>query len=75
MVKAVILITTAPGKVDEVASKVKALEGVDEVLTVAGRADLVALVKGTLEDISRVVKEIGEIGGVETTETLVELVS
>jgi len=74
MVKAAILVTAAPGKVDDVAGKVRALEHVTDVLTVAGRADVVALCEGTFEDISAVVRKMGEIDGVETTETLVELV-
>jgi hypothetical protein len=74
MVKAAILITTAPGRVDDVASKVRALKHITDVLTVAGRADVVALCEGTFEDISLVVWRVGEIDGVETTETLVELV-
>jgi DNA-binding Lrp family transcriptional regulator len=75
VVKAAILVTVAPGKVDDVAGKVRALEHITDVLTVAGRADVVALCEGTFEDISTVVRKVGEIDGVEATETLVELVS
>jgi DNA-binding Lrp family transcriptional regulator len=75
MVKAAILVYVAPEKVDEVAGKVRALKHVTDVLTVAGRADVVALCEGTFEDISTVVRKVGEIDGVEATETLVELVS
>lgn len=74
MVKAAILITVAPGKVDDVAGKVKVLEGVSDVLTVTGRADVIALSAGTFEEISKVISRIGRIEGVKTTETLVELV-
>jgi DNA-binding Lrp family transcriptional regulator len=74
MVKAAILVTVVPEKVDEVAGKVRALEHVTDVLTVAGRVDVVALCEGTFEEISVVVRRVGEIDGVETTETLVELV-
>lgn len=59
---------------DEVAAKVKILEGVNDVLTVAGRADVVVLTSGTLEDISKVVSKVGEVEDVKTTETLIELV-
>jgi len=74
MVKAAILVTVAPRKVDDVAGKVRALEHITDVLTVAGRADVVAFCEGTFEDTSAVVRRVGEIDGVETTETLVELV-
>lgn len=74
MVKVATLITTEPGKVDEVEGRVKALEGVDDAFTVTGRADIIALFAGTFEEISKIIGEIGKIEGVKTTETLVELV-
>ncbi len=70
MVKAAILVTVAPGKVDDVAGKVRALEHITDVLTVAGRADVVVLCEGTFEDISAVARKVSEIDGVETTERL-----
>lgn len=73
MVKAVTLITASPGKVDAVASGVKAIQGVNDVLTVAGRADVAAMSEGSSEDISRIMRKIEEVEGVQTTETLLEV--
>jgi DNA-binding Lrp family transcriptional regulator len=75
MVKAAILITTSPGKVDEVASKIKEIKNISDILIVTGRVDIVVLCEGSLEEISTITKKIGEIREVETTETLIELVS
>lgn len=73
MVKAVTLITASPGKVDAVASGVEAIEGVNDVLTVAGRADVAAMSEGSSEDILRIMRKIEEVEGVQTTETLMEV--
>jgi DNA-binding Lrp family transcriptional regulator len=75
MVKAAILITTAPGKVDDVADKIKRIKNITDILIVTGRVDIVALCEGKLEEISAIARKIGEIKEVETTETLIELVS
>ncbi|MHA1632427.1 MAG: hypothetical protein ACTSXC_06430 [Candidatus Freyarchaeota archaeon] len=72
--KAVVLVTAAPGKVDQVAKAVREL-GVKEVLSVTGRADVVAFLEGSREEILGKVKKIFEIGDVETTETLWEVES
>lgn len=70
--KAAILVTTAPGKVDEVA--LKAVELAPKgVLAVTGRVDIVVFLEGSREEILGNVKGLFEIGGVETTETLWEI--
>jgi hypothetical protein len=61
MVKAAILVTVDSGKVGDVAEKVRALEHITDVLTVSGRADMVALCEGTFEDIWAAVRKVGEI--------------
>jgi len=71
--KAAILITTIPARVDEVASKIKKLKGVKELLITTGRVDIVVLTEGNIKDLSSLAKEIFKIEGVETTETLVEV--
>ncbi|GBC74980.1 hypothetical protein HRbin06_00288 [archaeon HR06] len=73
MAKAAILITTIPAKVDEVASKIKKLKGVKELLITTGRVDIVVLTEGGIKDLSSLAREIFKIEGVETTETLVEV--
>jgi len=73
MPRAVTLITTSPGKVDDVATGVRAVKGVREVLTVAGRADVAVLFEGSFEEIPKILSGIQEVEGVQTTETLVEL--
>ena len=70
--KAAVLVTTAPGKKDEVAKAVREL-GVKEVLSVTGRVDVVVFLGGSREEILGKVKKIFEIRDVETTETLWEV--
>lgn len=73
MPRAVALITTFPGKVDDVATGARAVEGVGDVLTVAGRADVAVFFEGSLEEIPKILGGIQKVDGVQTTETLVEL--
>ena len=73
MPRAVALITTSPGKMDGVAAGVRAVKGVRDVLTVAGRADVAVLFEGSFEDIPKILSRIQKVEGVLTTETLVEL--
>jgi len=74
MVKAAILVTGAPGKLGDVSWKVRALEHVTDVLTAAGRADVVVLCVGLFKVTSALVRRVGGIDGVEAVEALVELV-
>ena len=73
MPRAVTLLTTSPGKAYDVATKVRAVEGVKDVLTVAGRADVAVLLEGSFEEIPTTLSGIEEVDGVQTTETLLEL--
>lgn len=73
MVKAITLITVAPGKLEEVEKRIKIVEGVKDSFTVTGRADIVVYFEGSYEEICRIVKELGGIEGVNTTETLIEV--
>lgn len=72
MVRAAVLITTSPKKMDDVAKGVDRI-GVKDVLVVTGRADVVALLEGTREEIAAKIRRIFGIKGVETTETLWEV--
>ncbi|HET6568981.1 MAG TPA: Lrp/AsnC ligand binding domain-containing protein [Rhodothermales bacterium] len=73
MVTAIVLITTARGKVNEVAEQLVDLDGVSEVHSVAGRYDLVAIIRvknnERLADV--VTNHIRQIAGIERSETLI----
>jgi len=71
-VKAAVLVTASPGKVDDVAKKVGEL-GVKDVLTVAGRVDIVVFLEGSASEVTNKVRDMSEVEGVETTETLWEV--
>lgn len=72
MLTAIVLIDTEPDVISRVARAVAALEGVSEVYSVTGRADLVALVRVTEhERLSDVIADgISGVPGVVRTETL-----
>jgi len=71
-VKASVLITTAPGKVDDVAKAIREL-GVKDVLTVTGRVDVVVFLEGARDSITRRIKDLFDVEAVETTESLWEV--
>jgi len=73
-VKAAVLVTASPGKVDDVAKKVGEL-GVKDVLTVAGRVDVVVFLEGSASEVTNKVRNMFEVEGVGTTETLWEVES
>ena len=75
MVKALTLVTVSPGKVLDASKEIREVKGVKEVLVVAGRADIIVFFEGSLEEIAKIVSEIGRVESVAATETLVELVS
>jgi DNA-binding Lrp family transcriptional regulator len=72
MVTAVILINTERQRVNEVAEALAGVKGVSEVYSVAGRYDLIAILRvKTNEDMANLVtREIVGIGGIERTETI-----
>ncbi len=72
MVTAIVLINVERSKVDDVAQKLLALDGVTEVYSVAGRFDLVAMLRvRTNEQIADLVtRRILAIDGITRTETL-----
>jgi DNA-binding Lrp family transcriptional regulator len=73
MVTAIVLLDTAHGKVNEVADALAALDGISEVHSVAGRVDLVAMLRvaenEALADL--VTNEIQQVDGISNTETLI----
>lgn len=73
MVNAIVLLNVARARVGEVAEKLAALEGITEVYSVAGRFDLVAVVRvksnEALADI--VTNQMQKLEAIEATETLI----
>ncbi len=72
MVTAIVLINTERGRVVDVAQQLVEIEGVSEVFSVAGRYDLVALlrVKTNDEMAALVTAHLLRVEGVAHTETL-----
>jgi DNA-binding Lrp family transcriptional regulator len=72
MINAIVLITVERAKVDEVAQRLLALNGVSEVFSVAGRYDLVALLRTTTNEqiADLVTSRILDIPHITRTETL-----
>lgn len=73
MVTAIVLLTVSRGRVSEVAEQLAALEGISEVYSVAGRFDLVAMIRVKAnEDLADVVtKKLQRIEDIQGTETLI----
>ncbi len=73
MVTAIVLINTARGKVNEVAEALVDIEGVSEVHSVAGRYDLVAVLRVRDNDrLAEVVTNgIRQLAGIDASETLI----
>lgn len=73
MVNAIVLLNIARARVGEVAEKLAAMEGISEVYSVAGRFDLVAIVRvksnEALADI--VTNKMQRLEAIEATETLI----
>jgi len=59
--------------VDDVASKVRSVAGVKDVLSVTGRVDVVAFFEGSYEKIVEIAGKVGTVPGVVTAETLFEV--
>lgn len=73
MVTALILLSVARGRVNEVAERLAALSGVSEVYSVAGRYDLAAVIRVERnEDLADLVtSQMVDLDGIEATETLI----
>jgi DNA-binding Lrp family transcriptional regulator len=71
-ISAVILMKVERGKVDEVARRLLALNGVSEVFSVAGQYDVVAIVRTTSnQQIAELITvQMNEIPHIQHTETL-----
>ena len=72
MVTAILLINAERGRVIEVAQSLAEIDGIAEVYSVAGRFDLVAIIRvRQAEDMAQLVTaEIVKVPGIRETETL-----
>ena len=72
--RALCLITVKPGKVDLVVEILKKKRKVvKQVMIVAGRADISALLQGNIDEINHMVIDFKKIKDIVTTETLIEV--
>ncbi len=73
MVSAIVLLTVARDKINDVANKISDMDGVTEVYSVAGRYDLVAIVRvKNNDDLAGVVTEqIRKVEGITSSESLI----
>ena len=71
--RALCLITVKPGIIDQItALLLKKRKISSEIMTVTGRADICALLRGSLNEINNAVLEFKKIKGIVSTETLIE---
>ena len=72
--RALCLITVKPGIIDRVTEILLKKRKISrEIMTVTGRADICAILHGSLNDINNTVLEFKKIKGIVSTETLVEV--
>ncbi len=72
--RALCLITVKPGKVDSVVQVLKKKrKNIKDVMVVTGRADISAVMSGSIEEINQVVIDLKKIKEIVTTETLMEV--
>lgn len=73
MVSSVVLLNIAHGRINEVAEKLAELAGISEVYSVAGRYDLVAIVRVRDNDslAELVTEKLLHVQGITNSETLI----
>ncbi len=72
--RALCLITIKPGKVDAVVHVLKKKRKIiKDVMVVTGRADVCAVMRGTIDEINQMVIDFKKIKEIVTTETLIEV--
>lgn len=73
MVSTVVLLNVEPSQVNQVAQALVSIDGISEVFSVAGRYDLVAILRvKTNEELAEVVTEkMLAVPGITNTETLI----
>jgi len=72
--RALCLIAVKPGKVDVVVHVLKKKRKIiKDVMVVTGRADISAIMRGTIDEINQMVIDFKKIKEIVTTETLIEV--
>jgi hypothetical protein len=72
--RALCLIAVKPGKVDDVVQVLKKKRKIiKDVMVVTGRADITAVMRGTIDEINKMVIDFKKIKDIVTTETLIEV--
>lgn len=72
--RALCLIAVKPGKVDAVVTVLKKKRKIiKDVMVVTGRADISAILRGTMDEINQMVIDFKKIREIVTTETLIEV--
>ena len=72
--RALCLIAVKPGKVDVVVHVLKKKRKIiKDVMVVTGRADICAVMRGTIDEINQMVIDFKKIKEIVTTETLIEV--
>mgnify|MGYP001817066084 CR=1 FL=1 len=73
MVTAIVLIKAETSQIPELANQIAEMDGVQEVFSVAGRVDLVAVVKVSRnEDLADVISDkMRHLSGIVETETMI----
>lgn len=73
MVSSVVLLNIAHGRINEVAERLAGLQGISEVYSVAGRYDLVAIVRVPHNEAlaNLVTEQMLHIDGITNSETLI----
>ena len=73
MVTAIVLINAETNRIPDLAGQIAAMKGIQEVFSVAGRHDLVAIVKvAKNEDLADVISDkMRRLDGIVATETMI----
>ena len=72
--RALCLITVKPGKVDNVIKIMQKIRKiVKEIMIVTGRADIIVVLQGTIDEINNMVIDFKKIKEIVSTETLIEV--
>lgn len=72
--KALCLITVKPGKMDTVVEILKKKRKIiKDLMIVTGRADVTAVLRGSMDEINNTVIDFKKIKEIVTTETLIEV--
>ncbi len=73
MVHQLVLVRAKPANQDKFVAAAKKIKGVTDAYPVFGRFDVAVLAEGkTQEELRRVTREILAIGGIKSTETMLE---